>query len=309
MGTPSARWAPVHGAPVTPWGVGRRADTVRQAGISTAEIDGRTVTDPRYLTFAARMRARERAVGYWVTQDNPVATERIACTGYDFVVLDAQHGLLGRSALLAGLTAIDAAGQGIGLVRVESHDAACIGQALDAGAGGVIVPLVDDAAAAGAAVSAAKYPPAGRRSYGPMRSRLRIGPTPADSDASTLVFAMIETAPGLANAAAICATPGLDGIYVGTSDLRIALGGASPEDPSVADEFEAALETLCETAAGAGVAAGIHTTSGQQAAQYLSQGYTFASIASDLLHLEQVAASHLAVANGSTRSAPPASGY
>jgi 4-hydroxy-2-oxoheptanedioate aldolase len=267
------------------------------------------VPDPRYPSLAARMRARERAVGYWVTQDNPVATERIAGTGYDYVVLDAQHGLLGCSALLAGLTAVDAAGQGVGMVRVEANDVTCIGQALDAGAGGVIVPLVDDAAGAGAAVAAAKYPPAGRRSYGPMRSRMRIGPTPADSDAATLVFVMIETAPGLTNAADICATPGLDGIYVGTSDLRIALGGASPDDPSVSEEFEAALETLREVAATAGIAAGIHTTSGQQAAQRLGEGYTFATIASDLVHLEQIAADHLAAANGGAPTASPAPGH
>jgi 4-hydroxy-2-oxoheptanedioate aldolase len=142
-----------------------------------------------------------------------------------------------------------------------------------------------------------------------MRSRMRIGPTPADSDATTLVFAMIETAPGLTNAADICATPGLDGVYVGTSDLRIALGGASPDDPSITDEFEAALKTLREVAATAGIAAGIHTTSGQQAAQRLGEGYTFATIASDLMHLEQAAANHLAVANGTAPTASPAPGH
>src|SRR3954451_24499904 len=100
-------------------------------------------------------------VGYWVTQDNTVATERLARIGYDYVVLDAQPGLLGRSALIAGLMATDAAGRAGGLVRVEANDATCIGQALDAGAGGVIVPLVDDAGEAAGAGGAAKYPAAG----------------------------------------------------------------------------------------------------------------------------------------------------
>jgi 4-hydroxy-2-oxoheptanedioate aldolase len=109
-----------------------------------------------------------------------MATERIAHTGYDYVVLDAQHGLLGPSALVAGLMAADAAGQAVGMVRVAANDPTCIGQALDAGAGGVIVPLVDGPAEAAAAVAAGKYPPTGRRSYGPIRSRLRLGPAPSE---------------------------------------------------------------------------------------------------------------------------------
>lgn len=260
--------------------------------------------DPRYAAFAARIRARERTLGYWITQDNPTATERLAATGYDYVVLDAQHGLLGRSALLAGLIATDAAGAAVGLVRVEANDPTAIGQALDAGAGGVIVPLVDDAAGAAAAVAAASYPPRGRRSYGPLRSRMRIGPAPAAADAVTVVIAMIETASGLANVGDICATAGLDGVYVGTSDLRLTLGGAAPGDPAVGAEFEAAVRTVREVAAGTGVAAGIHTASGEEAGRRLAEGYTFATVASDLVHLEQIAARHLAVAGGRTPPAP-----
>jgi 4-hydroxy-2-oxoheptanedioate aldolase len=258
------------------------------------------VADPRYAAFAARIRARARVLGYWVTLDSPVSTERIARLGYDYVALDAQHGLLDYSGLLAGLTAIDAAGRSVGLVRVEANDPACIGRALDAGAGGVIVPLVDDAAQATAAVRSAKYPPAGRRSYGPVRSGLRVGPAPADGDAGTVVLAMIETRQGLANVAEICATPGLDGIYVGPSDLCLALGGAFPDDPAVADAFEAALATARNAAAAAGLPAGIHTFSGEQAARRLAEGYTFATVSSDLAHLEQAAAAHLATATDGT---------
>lgn len=254
------------------------------------------MTDPRFTDFATRLRARERATGYWVTLDSPVSTERVARLGYDYVVLDAQHGLLGYSGLLAGLTAIDAAGRAVGLVRVEANDPTYIGKALDAGAGGVIVPLVDDAGGAAAAVAAAHYPPSGRRSYGPMRSALRVGPKPADSNAAVLVLAMIETPSGLADIAEICATPGLDGVYVGPSDLCIAVGGAFPGDPAVAEQFEAALTTIRETAANAGIAAGIHTSAGEDAARRLAEGYTFATVASDLTHLEQIAAAHLAAA-------------
>ena len=244
--------------------------------------------------FADRLRAREPVVGYWVTMDAPVATERIARVGYDYVVLDGQHGLLGTRGLLDGLIAIEAGGSWtVGLVRVEANNATPIGRALDAGAAGVIVPLIDTAEDAANAVRAARYPPSGIRSYGPSRSGLRIGPVPAEADAATVVLAMIETRQGLENVAAICATPGLDGIYVGPSDLCLAVGGKFPGDPEVAEAFDAAVALIARTAAAAGIAAGIHTPSGEVARRRLAEGYTFATVSSDLDHLQAAAAAHL----------------
>lgn len=247
--------------------------------------------------FAAALRAREPLIGYWSVLDSLVSTERIARLGYDYVVLDAQHGLLEYSGVLASLTAIDTRGStAVGLVRVEANDPMPIGKALDAGAAGVIVPLVDTARDAADAVAAVRYPPLGKRSYGPMRSGLRIGPDPADAHRQTVVLAMIETAEGLANVDGICATDGLDGVYIGPSDLRIALGGASSTDPAVADEFEAALVTVREAAANAGIAAGIHNADGASAAKRLAEGFTYVTVASDLVHLEQVTHRHLTAA-------------
>ncbi|GAA0527485.1 HpcH/HpaI aldolase family protein [Saccharopolyspora thermophila] len=252
--------------------------------------------------FAARLRAREPMIGYWSVLDAPVATERIARLGYDYVCLDGQHGLLGYSGLLAALTAIDAGGSSVGLVRVAANDPAAIGRALDAGAHGVIVPLVDTPEQAAAAVAATRYPPVGRRSYGPMRSGLRTGPKPAEADAATVVLAMIETPEGLANVEEICATPGLDGVYVGPSDLCLGVGGRFPNDPAVAGEFDAALERIRQAAAAAGVAVGIHTPAGAVAATRLAEGFTFASVSSDLLHLEQAARDHLDAARRAPES-------
>src|SRR4051794_9222675 len=108
----------------------------------TAEPPKRsTVPDPRYTAFATRIRSRERVLGYWVTLDSPVSTERIARTGYDYVCLDLQHGLFSYPGVLAGITAVDAAGRAVSLVRVEGNEPTYIGKALDAGAAGVIVPL------------------------------------------------------------------------------------------------------------------------------------------------------------------------
>jgi 4-hydroxy-2-oxoheptanedioate aldolase len=246
--------------------------------------------------FAARLRKRERLLGYWSVLDSPVSTEWLAHVGWDYIALDIQHGLIGYSGMVAGLTAIDASGSTVGLVRVEVNDATAIGRALDAGAVGVIVPMINDAEDAAKAVAAATYPPTGIRSYGPMRSQLRIGPRPAEANRDTVVLAMIETPGGLANVEEICAVTGLDGVYVGPSDLRLALGGEHSQDPAVDDEFEAALKRVREAAANAGIAAGIHTSDGATAARRLGEGFTFATDASDLVHLKLASAAHLKAA-------------
>lgn len=256
------------------------------------------MTSPVAAEFARKIRAREQAVGYWIVLDSPVSTERVARLGYDYVALDAQHGLIGYSGMLHGLMAIDAGQRAVGVVRVEANNPTAIGKALDAGAVGIIVPLVNTAEDAAAAVRAAKYPPHGDRSYGPMRSALRVGPVPAEADAATLVFAMIETPDGLENVEEITAVPGLDGVYVGPSDLALAVGARFPGDPDVADVFDAALVRVAAAAEAAGVAAGIHNATGELAAQRLASGYTFATVASDLTHLEIVAKAHLDAAQG-----------
>lgn len=183
--------------------------------------------------FVRKLRARERAIGYWAMLDAPAAVERLGLVGYDYVCLDGQHGLFGYQGMLNGLIALDAAGGSAPIARVDANNPTSICRALDAGAVGVIVPLVDDAEQAAAAVAATRYPPEGVRSYGPARSALRIGPEPAAANEQVAVLAMIETPRGLANVERICATPGLDAVYIGPSDLRLAVGGAHPADPAV----------------------------------------------------------------------------
>lgn len=245
-----------------------------------------------------RARRHEVVVGYWIVLDSPVSTERVALTGWDYVAVDAQHGLMGYSGMLANLTAIDAAHGPAGVVRVESNSAAAIGKALDAGARGIIVPLVDDAEDAELAVRAARYPGRGARSYGPMRSGLRIGPVPAESDAAVLLLCMIETPEGLANVDEILAVEGVDGVYIGPSDLALAVGARFPGDPEVQAEFDAAVERVLGAARAAGKVAAIHTLSGDVARERIAQGFTFITVASDLSHLEAAARSHLAAAKG-----------
>jgi len=250
------------------------------------------------VDFAKRLRARESLVGYWIMMDSPSSTERIARLGYDFICMDAQHGLFGYEGMLDGLRAIDAGAHrspsrpSAGIVRVGANTTYEIGRALDAGAEAVIVPVVDDAEQAAAAVASARY--SGHRSYGPQRSSLRIGPVPADSDRDVAVLAMIETPQGLAQVERIAATPGLDGLYIGPSDLGLAIGAAYPGDPAAAADLEAAANRIKTAAEANGIAVGYHTRSGEAARQKLAEGFTITAISADLVHLEQAATKHLA---------------
>ncbi|WP_031470239.1 HpcH/HpaI aldolase family protein [Sciscionella sediminilitoris] len=237
--------------------------------------------------FVRRVREREPLVGYWLLADSPVMAERLARGGYDYLCLDQQHGLMGYHGIRDGLLAIDAGGvlgprPTVGLVRTAANELRCIGQALDAGAAGVIVPMIDDAEAAREAVRNAKYPPLGRRSYGPMRAELRRGTDLAVVNETTLVAVMIETAAGLENVEEIATVPGVDALYVGPYDLTLAVGG-----------IDNALKRILVTAHRNGKAAGIHADDGDTAAERLALGFDFVSIEGDLPHLEQIAQSHL----------------
>ena len=248
--------------------------------------------------FARKFRAREPLVGYWVMLDSPASTERLARVGYDYICLDQQHGLMGYDGLLRGLMAVDAGARlgsvdTVGIVRAAANDITWMGQALDAGASAIIVPLVDSAADARLAVQNAKYPPLGRRSFGPMRAQLRVGRSTEVPNRDVLVLAMIETADGLANVEKIAAVEGLDGLYVGPSDLSLGLGAAFPGDPAISDEFDAALEKIKAAGRAAGKSVGIHTPSGDVAAKRLAEGFDVVTVAGDVVHLEEIAAAHL----------------
>ena len=248
--------------------------------------------------FAQRIRNRERLIGYWLLADSPLMAERLAAGGYDYLCIDQQHGLLGYQGIRDGLVAIDAGGglgprPTVGLVRVAENGLRCIGQALDAGAAGVIVPMVNNATEAEAAVCNAKYPPLGKRSYGPMRSELRRSRDLARVNATTLIAVMIETAEGLENVEEIAAVPGVDALYVGPYDLTLTVGGGNPDDPKAMAARDAALRRILDAAHGCGKAVGIHADDGDMAAARLRLGFDFISIEGDLVHLQQVAEEHL----------------
>ncbi len=150
--------------------------------------------------------------GGWITGPTAIGPEEFARAGYDYVGFDAQHGYIDDADIANMLRRIEHVPIGTA-VRLPNADAAPIGRVLDAGADAIIVAMIESADQAAAAVAATRYPPAGARSFGPLRASL--GADTAALEARVSVFAMIETAAALADVDAICAVPGLAGIYVG----------------------------------------------------------------------------------------------
>src|ERR1700754_3403326 len=165
--------------------------------------------------------AKEQIWGGWVVGPTIIGPEEFTQAGYDYVGFDIQHGYLDDAdvaLLLRRLERVPIATA----VRMPSADPAAIGRVLDAGADAVIIAMVESAEQAAAAVAATRYAPKGVRSFGPLRAD--IGLDPADHEARASVYAMIETAKGLAALDEICAVPDLTGVYVGPAELAITLG-------------------------------------------------------------------------------------
>jgi 2-dehydro-3-deoxyglucarate aldolase/4-hydroxy-2-oxoheptanedioate aldolase len=225
---------------------------------------------------------RERLAGgdalgcLWLMLGSPSIAELAAASGPDALVFDLQHGLWERTALEAaiGITRHRAAP----LVRVARNTPLDIGSALDAGAVGVIIPLVETASEAAAAVDAARFPPLGSRSGGGVRPLMDFQTYIKAANEGVLVAVMIETALGLENVAAIAATPGLDLVFIGTGDLAISLG-CFPDNGPV---FDAALEKIHSACEKTGVACGSFSPYATIAAERRRQGFCLTVLGDDV---------------------------
>jgi len=199
------------------------------------------------------------AFGLWGSIPSPLTAELAAAAGVDYVCVDLQHGGADEERMVAMFTAIEARGA-VPLARVLYNEPWQINRVLDLGAAGVIVPLVSSAEDARRAVSGCRYPPHGVRSYGPLRAALTVGSAdPERLAAGALCFVMVETRQGLENVEDIAATKGLDGIYIGPSDLSLGLGR---EPGHGGDLLEQAITRVREACAGAGIVAGMHCNGG-----------------------------------------------
>lgn len=226
-------------------------------------------------------RAGRPTLNGWLTIPDGVSAEVMAHAGWDSVTLDLQHGLIDYQRAVTMLQAT-AAAPAIPLARVPSHDPGLIGKLLDAGAYGVICPLVDTADQARAFVAACRYPPHGCRSFGPVRASLSIGRDYATrADGEVLALAMIETRGGLDAVEAICDVPGLSGIYIGPADLSLALGVAPGFDSEDARVVEAITHVI-RTARSRGRWVGVHNATVAYAERMIGLGANLVTVGSDL---------------------------
>jgi 4-hydroxy-2-oxoheptanedioate aldolase len=238
--------------------------------------------------------AKEQVWGGWIVGPTIIGPDAFAQAGYDYVGFDLQHGYLDDADVALMLRRLEHVPIATA-VRLPSADPAPIGRVLDAGADAVIIAMVETADQAAAAVAATRYPPAGVRSFGPLRASL--GHDPAALEARASVFAMIETAHGLSALDEICEVSGLTGVYVGPADLAISLGYEVTEawtNPAVRD----AMAKVAATADAAGLVAGIHASDGQRGNSMAQQGFRLITLASESQALRRGAAADLKEATG-----------
>ncbi len=231
----------------------------------------------------------------WMTIADPFANVLYAAAGWDGVVIDAQHGQFDERAMVATLLALPAP-RPRRLVRIAANDAALVGKALDSGADGVIVPMVNSAADAVRLAQAAWYAPRGARSFGPALALLRAGSQPyGDFVARQQVLAMIETREALDTVAAIAAVDGITGLFVGPNDLALTLGlpaGSDREEPALLDAFG----RVVAAARAQGKTSGIFCASAAYARRMAAIGFDLVNVGTDAMGLASAAAA--AVAGG-----------
>src|SRR5215212_4575181 len=220
------------------------------------------------------------AFGLWSVIPSSFSAELVAAAGFDYVCVDQQHGVIDYDSMVPMVQAIRAEGAAP-ITRVLSNDPFLIMKAFDAGAWGVVVPLVNDAEEAARAVSACRYPPRGMRSYGPVRAAGVIGSRdPEDLGGEVVCLVMVETREALERVDEIAATPGLDGIYIGPSDLALSLG-LPPTLEVAEDEHAEAVRRISEACHERGIAAGIHAPSGEWASRHAEAGFDLITVATD----------------------------
>lgn len=220
------------------------------------------------------------AVG-WLGSPDPYIVETMANSGFDAIVLDMQHGMgIGPDRAVMALQTISTT-DATPLVRVPWNDPIYIQYVIDAGAYGVIVPMVNSRAEAEKAAGATKYFPLGYRSNGANRARFYAGSDYfAHANEEILCFVMIETTQAIENLEEIATTPGVDGFYIGPSDLAITMGLEPKLDHDAPRHIEA-VQKIVDTATRHGLQAGIHTTGPEEVLRRYKQGFNLCPLGSD----------------------------
>jgi len=250
------------------------------------------------FTLARALRAGETVFSGWCGLPYPLVAETIGREGFAAVTLDSQHGLWDVSALVSAVAAVHQGGAAP-VVRVPIGDFALASRALDFGAEGIIAPMINTAADARAFAAAAKYPPVGERSWGPHRATTLAGLADQsvylrEANDHVVTLAMIETRAALANLEAIAETPGIDGLFLGPSDLSINLADGKSIAPLSA-EVERELDRIIAAAARTKKIAGAYCHSADRALALAKRGVRFLAVMSDLAMLRAGAAAAMKV--------------
>ena len=259
------------------------------------------MTTAKGFTLARRLRAGDTVYSGWCGLAVPLITEVIAREGFSAVTIDMQHGLWDITQTAGAIASIRHGGAAP-VVRVPLGDFATASRALDFGAEGIISPMINTAADARAFVSATKFPPVGERSWGPHRATMlaeladqKVYLNEGNEIAFTL--AMIETRAALDNVAAIAATPGIDGLFLGPSDLSIALSNGATIDP-LSGDVDRELGRITEAAHKAGKVMGAYCHTAERAVALAKRGVRFLAVGSDLGFLRAGTAAALKTLKG-----------
>jgi len=227
----------------------------------------------------AKWQAGEVTFGCWLSLANTYSAELMARQGYDYACIDLQHGTAEYSDALQMLQAISTTDTPP-IVRVPWNEPGIIGRVLDAGAVGVVVPMVNSVEEAEAAVAACRYAPEGGRSFGPIRAAMVHDDYYPTANDQIACIAMIETERAVADIDAILDVPGIDAVYIGPADLSVSLGlppGVDNDGP-----FPDALEKVVNACKARGIAPGIHSNAGV-APKRVEGGFQMVTVSSDTL--------------------------
>jgi len=225
-------------------------------------------------------REDKAAINGWLAVPHSFSAEVMAHQGWDTLTIDMQHGVIDYAQMVTMLQAISTTAT-VPVVRVPWLEPGIVMKTLDAGAYGVICPMVNTREEAQRLVSYTHYAPQGSRSFGPVRASLYGGADyPSEANKTIVAFAMIETAQALDNLDAILSVEGLDAIYIGPSDLSLALG-CKPVFDDVDAKVAQAIDHIVERARAHGVQAGIHNGRPDVALARVAKGFRFVTVGSD----------------------------
>lgn len=242
----------------------------------------------RENSLKRRLNAGETVIGTWMNLAEPLVAGLLASHGWDWLLIDMEHGPIPLAEAGAMVTAVRAQG-GVPIVRVAWNESSQIQRVLDLGAWGIMVPVVNTADDARRVVRDARFPPLGERSRGGVRANLTFETDPGTyslrANDEILVLVQVETEQSVANVAEILAVDGIDGVFVGPNDLAFSGGKPWPDVWEKDAAYMRLIDAVPRAAEAAGKFAGILAREAQQALQMAARGYRFVGVGGDVTFL------------------------